>query len=257
MSKTIAAWMAIGIAWLAAAFIILPIAAVVGVCWIVYTAWLVWWRSPGARRWKARRRATLLFDRACAIHQDAALPQAEQFAAAVTAAMDGPSAQSMRDCARGIYDAEGFTSVPQPPPADAGELALARYCDRVSRLVAKVSDPDTVGSVQETLRESFLALQVRLPRQSTTETQIAADRLCVSVRAMDAVADVPAVVAGLIAPFYRDRVMASGLFGGLREQLDRNQHNMSGVPFTPLTINSSDLIPPTKHRGTSEEIVRG
>ena len=257
MSKTLALWFAIGLAWLAAAFVILPIAAVVGVCWIAYTVWLAWWRSPAARRWRGHRRAELLFQEVCAIHRGVALPGAEEFATGVAAAIGGASVEALRQCARALYEGEGFDAVPNPPPTEAGELAIARYCDRVSRLMGKISESDAVDLARETMTGSLRSLRKRLPEEARTEPVASAGSLQVHVRIVDAIDDVPTVVEELIAPFYKDRVAARGLFSGLREQLDRNRHEMSGVPFTPLTINSADLIPPTKHRGTSEEIVRG
>lgn len=242
---------------------------------LVFTAGLVrravgWWRdNPIVRRAGDRCRASSLHWQARNLLATRNRPTPNEFAELVRDALDiaphRPNRQLVNRLlasARTLYEAEGFAADPPTLPWDATELDAARYRDSLIELCAKLSNPRAPALAQETLMGAFAEFCRVLPplaRESGDRRPLldAVVGLTPVVRLMDVLTDLPEAVEAVVRPFYSPPVITGGLFAGLRQQLARNQHRMSGVPYTARNFGSPSLIDPSDYDGTPEEVVQG
>src|SRR5665213_747308 len=263
--------LAIGVLWLVAAIFIFPVAAVVGLCWLVYHLYRFCQGLSVVRNARNRRKAAALYRRACALQRKGSAPDPEQFARRVSEELGElghyPSSSiclKLVSCTQGLYEAEGFAVVPPPPPGEVTDIAAARYRDLLSQLLRKLSHPKGIDLAHEAILRAYADFCKLLPPVAC-QSPDAPDRDAekgkpgsqFTVRLIDVLPEVPSAVEALCRPFYSQAIMSVGLFAGLRAQLDRNRHDMSGVLYTPTNDDSPKLVGPTQHEGTAEEIVRG
>ncbi len=147
------------------------------------------------------------------------------------------------------------------------------YRPRRHRLTARSSNSrDTATAYPLTSRASQrqasqMRQQIRLPtplwhsragfRRSPRSTRAAFESAVeqgtgsgFSVRLIDAL-NAGEAVRALSLPFFSSRTIALGLFKELKDQLQRNAREMSGVPHTD--VNTAKLVRPTDHRGSPAE----
>ncbi|HTV28725.1 MAG TPA: ATP-binding protein [Xanthobacteraceae bacterium] len=193
-------------------------------------------------------------------------PTPDEFAADVHAAlqneMPGLSPGLLADfvaCARTLYEAEGFAGDPPELP-HATELEAAHRRDALARLIAKLSDPDTLPAFRALLVRTFREFSRLLPPFAHGQgAQLNAEpdgRPIPTVRLADALPDAPGAVEALTEPFVR-ATAAHGLFADLRTRLAANQHRMSGLPYPNREGGSRKLIAPSAYDGTVDEVVQG
>ncbi len=234
-------------------------------CWLGWRLYVFYREHPATRARAALGRAEELYGRACALQMRRDFPDADSFEREVwqglVAQLDGkrPSldlAARILPFITTLYEAEGFTGdIPAPPP-DGTAYDLARYQDLVSALIAKFQAPDAEEIAAATLVEALgdfckslpaLALQteeelIRAAEQGRLDTLF-------TVRLLESLDAAGEVAEALILPFYGSRAKAAGLFAGLRDELDRNQHDASGVPYDPIGGPSPKLILPSENKG--------
>jgi len=208
--------------------------------------------------------------RVCALQRSGSAPDAEEFVRSVAKDLQALKrypvetiSNRFQSCARSLFDAEGFAVVP-PPPGEVSDLVAARYRDELSQLLVRLSNPDAIDLAHDTLLKSQKDFCQHLPpialKFSVAERQRAeSDRQGAqfSIRLIDVLPDVRSAIEALIQPFYSQKVISAGLFSKLRTQLERNRHEMSGVPYTPINYGSSELLSPGQAKGEDEDIARG
>lgn len=258
--------------WLVLAyFLLIPALAVLG-CFLLYEV-VAWVReSPSLLRSGSRRQSRALYKEALALSRSKAIPTTQAFQKMVwdrLLALTGNDVPVLQismmvpTVAAAIYEAEGLGVIPPPPPR-ATRLDEARYGDTISALVTKLSTPGLADIAADTVALSLAGFCRALPpmaRQSNEALHASIEaglkEAEFSVRLLDAIPKVGDAVQAMALPFYSDRVMKAGLFAGIRDQLDRNQHAMSDVPYIPDNFASPKLVNPGEHKGTDDEIARG
>ena len=146
------------------------------------------------------------------------------------------------EAAQQLYDAEGFGEEIVPPPVVARSMEGARWKDYIAAHTTKIAHTKSAEDAAAILRGAFtrfLDHAGQLPRGK--------DALF-DVRLTDFLDDVHAAVEALVVPFFGD-VADTGLFKELREQLERNIFEASGVPYTRENRSTQKLLLPTQYKG--------
>ena len=244
---------------------VFPRAAVVlAVGWIAYQLYRFHEDSPGTALRRARHKGKELHRTAERLIQK--MPNAEAFGQLVWKRYgvlvgddDYPVlqvAQGLLPAINELYDAERLTRL-EPPP-DGTVLEVARYADRMAATVAKLSQPGLIDLAADAIADALASFTRELPanaRQRKDDLVSAAERGPrdpeFAVRLIDAV-NVGRVVRAVSRPFFSALLASAGLFQSLREQLERNAYEASGIPYT--SDAKGRLVTPEDHKGSNEEI---
>lgn len=197
--------------------------------------------TPEALEKQARERTQFLYNEVAAI--TATIPSREDFADPIAAEIiddpDDDTYDPMIDCALECYDLEGWGKQVPEPPAICNSIEAARYRDWLSAYAAK-QKPRAVQVAQEILTEVFLSLKPSIP--PTTGKDIV-------VRFADLTPNLGKLVEAAAMRFYRDDAIELGVFNALRSQLNRNLHQVTGLPYTPQHFDSPKLLMPSQYHG--------
>jgi hypothetical protein len=252
---------------LAAAYVFPKAALVLLAAWLLYQGYL--WHTDGA--WtnlgRVRRKAAALHQRALKLAKAQGAPDADAFVQLVwgrytrLAGDNVPVlgvATSFLPVIRELYASAGFGVV--APPPDGTVLELARYCDRISAEINRLSTPGLADTAADAIAEALAAFTRELPNAATSTREALEDAAerggdpGFAVRLIDAI-DAGAAVRALSLPFYSARVLSLGLFKTLRSQLEWNAREMSSVPHTD--DGTAKLIRPSEHKGSPAEVAAG
>jgi len=254
------------------AIFLMPLAIAVATGVFIYKCYGWYNELPSVQARRSDERTRELYAAALAIRTKFKFPTPDDFGSEVWHALKLargeliPSfdiAMRIFPLAEILYAHEGFGADLPALPATATILEAARYRDYLSNLTTRLSKPDSVKVARDAIVDSLnrfcdvlppMALQTEEKLLESAEAERLKSQF--SVPLLDTM-DVGRAVEAVILPFYGQSVFASGLFVDLREQLDRNQHEMSDVPYTLENFQSPKLIRPTKYKGTAQEIVRG
>ena len=161
-----------------------------------------------------------------------------------------------------IYAAE-FSRIPEPPPP-VSAIELARYRDRISSVITKLSASNAVELATDTLVWAFGDfIEKSLPRTAyQSESDFMADAKAeghkgLTIGLLSIVSNVGAAIEEFAVPLFRDEAVNIYLFDGVRQALRERQHVMSGIPLNFDTLNDERLVNPSRYDGTPEEIARG
>ncbi len=241
----------------------------VGLYWFI--------KSPFAFEWRARTRTKEILSQASIAH--ATFPEPSQFADRVITTLLGDRDRSAFPCyqvlvnlmhaADEIYAAEALSvdAIPPPPPVH-DSLEGARYRDRTLQHLRKLKDKRTLDVLADTFEESYSDFVRALPGAALQSGQDLATIVSslaqgqarpatLSVPIVDVLPEIGQRVEDVILPFYSNEAHELGLFADLREQLDRNMHAVSEVPFDILHKGSGDLVMPAQSEAEPRELVRG
>lgn len=243
--------------------VVIPVGAV-ALLWFGYRTYQ---ELPSVIERRSRNRAQALLDSIKANQ----LPPDESFSLTVWQGLiaDGqfPSfgiAICMFGMADALYEAEGFNRIPEPIPRECSPIDLGRQLDQLSALAAKVANPDNATLMRDTCIKSLRHFCSQLPplafqsEEKLGESAEANELLATYTTPLRSI--LPATgeaVQALVLPFYNERVISSGLFKELRQQLDRNIHAMSNVPYTLEHFESPNLISPAKSTESPDRIING
>jgi len=260
------------VALLALAIFLTPLAIAIGVGVFLYKCYGWYNDLPSVQARQNDERTRALYAAALAVRTQCSFPTPDDFGSEVWRELKEkrgtllPSfdiAARMFPIAEALYAHEGFGADLPLLPATATLLEGARYRDYLSNLTTRLSKPDAVKVARDAIVASLaefcdtlppLALQTE--EKLVESAEIAALKSVFSVPVLDSL-DAGRAIQATVLPFYRQEIIASGLFADLRVQFDRNQHEMSGVPYTPDNYESPKLINPVDHKGTPSELVTG
>lgn len=203
-----------------AAFFLIPIAILIFVGWLIHYALN---KSPTALERKAREHTHALYREALERY---GFRDSSEFAAEVIARLPElpPSVDVLLGhVAMDLYENEQYPSIPEPPLI-CNSIEGARYRDLLSKLTAH----DTKHAA-DIVTESFRVFVSFLP----------------AIRAGTLLATVPPnqeAILHTILPFLEDNT-----FADLGDVLERNIHDVSGVPYH--VKNSSKFVLPTEYKG--------
>lgn len=156
-----------------------------------------------------------------------------------------------------LYDAEDLSnSLPPLPPMTDGTIEDGRYRDRLLTRVRKIAEPDkTLDVINRTLGNAFVTFVRNLPPIAhVTFEQFGEERHSfATVPLIDVLPNAGVVILELMTAFHPDEIEELGLFTSLRNQLDRNLHDASGVP---TSAPANKLVFPTDYKGSPQAIVR-
>ena len=249
-------------------FIAIPVGAVV----LGWQGYRFYRDLPSVQARRNAERTRALYAAALAIRTEHKFPSPEDFGGQVWCALKEargdliPSfdiAARIFPLAEALYAHEGFGAELPSLPETSTLLEGARYRDYLSSLTSRLSKPDAVKVARDAVVASLKEFcDVLPPLAFQTEEKLLESANISELKSEFAVplleyVDTGRAVEAAILPFYSQNVISSGLFTDLRDQLDRNQHEMSGIPYTPDNYQSPKLINPSKHKGTPLEVVTG
>lgn len=260
--------------WLTAIFVAVGfavIAAGVFVTYLFVTYWLLflalaiggaafYWhtRSPAALERRAREKTAALLRQLAALDTD--FPTANDFSTdLIKQVMEGRSVvpnisivTRFIEIVEGLYTTEAFTlaAIPEPPPL-LDTIEGAQYREFLMRQHAKLADRPAFDAFRAALVETLADFSNALPPVAcVAPDKNQSDRSpALSVPLTDTLPNLAQQVEDLILPFYTEKARSLGLFAELRNQIDRNLHEASGVPFTQANKDSPKLVMPTEYKG--------
>ena len=261
-------------AWLTAIFTVVGliiIAAGLATAYVVVAFWPIflalaiggaafYWhtKSPAALERQAGEQIAVLLRQLAALDTD--FPTVEDFSfEIVKEAMHGrtlvPNISILSrfiELAEALYTAEAFTlaAIPEPPPL-LDTIEGARYRELLTRQYTKLADPAAYSAFRAALVEAFADLCNALPSTACSEPGALRGEAAapLSIPLTDTLPNIAKQVEDLIFPFYVEKARSFGLFAELRNQLDRNHHEASGVPCTRENKESSKLVLPSEYEG--------
>lgn len=142
-----------------------------------------------------------------------------------------------------LYDLESFNELP-PPPAICNSIEGARYRDFLSAQMAK-QNTNAVGLAVDCIVESTTQFYNELP-SIPTEGNLG------TVSFSDFARNKPQLIQALIFGLYSGEASTNGLFKSVRNQLNNNLCDLSGIPRNEP--DHSDLIMPEDYDG-DEDII--
>ena len=144
-----------------------------------------------------------------------------------------------------LFDREDFdTGGPHPPPSVCNSIEGARYRDYLAAYGRRAAVPNLADIAIKTIAESLRDFIHGIPPMPKVEGP------CFAIPFGDFTKGRHGeLVTALAQPFYNDDAMEVGLFEDLRDQLNRNVHEVSGVPYDPLAPASDKLVWPLDYEG--------
>jgi hypothetical protein len=236
-------------------FLLLTIAAGAGY-WYVH--------SPALKERRAKQQISFLLQRLAALDTDL-FPSVDDFSENLIAELIRgrahiPTSQiltSIINIAEDLYISENFklSAISEPPPL-LDSIDGARYSEKVQRQYRKLVDDSAFQAFRTILLTTFKEFIKSLPPIATQTNQTVLDQVegrtsssSFEIPLIDILTDTGQRVDDLILPFYSEKARTHQLFLELRNQLDRNLHELSGVPFTVENFSSPKLIIPTDYKG--------
>jgi hypothetical protein len=159
-----------------------------------------------------------------------------------------------------LYDLEQLDEVPDRLPGIAHEtIEEARYRDTLLAQITKLSDPQfVVDCIISAVTEWLGAFLVYLPESIfSKEFGDEVSALC-TVSIVDMITEVPRLIDMARVPFMwlKDpRAKQKGIFKDVSEQLERNQYDLSGVPYLRENRLSPKLTSPNDYDGSAAEAI--
>lgn len=144
-----------------------------------------------------------------------------------------------------LYDAEHFGGDIPPPPPVAKSLEGARWKDALSAHIAKVAH---IASSKNAAEIIAVACHCFLGHTGALNEDDDEEEALFQVPIAHYLDDLNETVEDLVVAFFGD-VVDTGLFKELREQLERNIFEASGVPFTRENRQSPKVLLPTQYKG--------
>ncbi|RZV59500.1 MAG: hypothetical protein EX270_01620 [Pseudomonadales bacterium] len=141
-----------------------------------------------------------------------------------------------------LFHYERFHAPIPEPPLKSNSLEGARYRDYLSQLDAKAYDEASKAVAGDLITESLTEFVLHLPVQSVDVTwgnSPVAD-----------IFDTRAAVQAVVLPFYNKTARERKVFVEMREQLDRNICEVSGMPYSTENRNSERLLLPEEYPNT-------
>ena len=154
-----------------------------------------------------------------------------------------------------LYAAEGLDAL-TPAPASSTPIGRGRYRDElVTGIRTGAKAPRILEIIDRAFLEAFTEFARKLPQSSVARPGASNDRgaTLFHVPIVDMIRNPGQAVADLIRPFHNPAATGYRLFQGLRDQLNRNFYEASGVRDS---AHAHKLIPPHEHTGQPREIVR-
>jgi hypothetical protein len=166
----------------------------------------------------------------------------------------------MANIARKLYDEEDLANPLAPlPAASANSIEEGIYRDALlARSRTMENAQRTIDCMHSTIGTTFLTFTQHLPAIARADKQLFAKTLhgekpLCTVPLAEVVPNIARVVQDLSSPFYNQEAEDLGLFVGLRNQLERNVYDASGIQHP---VQGDKLVSPDKFKGTSHELVR-
>ncbi len=227
------------------AFFILWIAIPLGVIAAIYCGYVLYQQSPAVKERKAKKHTHDLYN--VATQHGSVVPDKMEFGRRVYKLMPEGLPDNVENdmlaAALTLYDAELFAVEIPPPPAICNSIEGARYRDFISSQSAKQGNEGAAHVAVQTIVESIGRFLAHVP-------EVRYDKgVDLSVPFLSVVEHPGEAIEALILPYYGERPTEFGLFRALKEQLDRNLHDLSGVPFAREYRDHPALISPTEYEG--------
>ena len=164
-----------------------------------------------------------------------------------------PICDELLTTAATLYNAESFGHLPPPPPYP-DEVDRARYKEQTFAMLRKSEGFSEFSKVIQKSFENFISKLPAISRVHLIHELENTKPPAFSVPLHDVLSD-KSIITELALPYYEERAKSLGMFQGVRDQLDRNLHALSGVRFTAETRNTGNLVMPPDFRGTFAEAV--
>lgn len=171
---------------------------------------------------------------------------------------------AIMDVCDAIYAREFFHVLDLPPPQGyVSNIELARYRDRLSDIITKLSAPNAIELATDTLVWAFGDFLRSLPKsvyqdeKAFLATAEAGGHKGLAVDLLSFIESPGDAIMQFAVPFYREEAKNIHLFDEVRQALRQRQHDMSGIPLSYRTVDDERLINPNEYNGTPQEIVKG
>ncbi|UCI07373.1 type IV secretory system conjugative DNA transfer family protein [Mesorhizobium sp. B1-1-8] len=221
-------------------FIVVPISLM----WIAYKVGLAFSNTDAARERKAKANAQHRYDEILRRRPD--FPSPQEFAVGIFERLPSGLPTNLADeialASARLYEAEGFSEPIAEPPPVCDCPAGWRYLDYLSEQGAKVCDRTAPDLLHKTLLTAWRAVALHTPEVD------ADDPTRLSTRLSD-VMDCRPLIEGMILSFFKDEVISRNLLAGLREQIDQNVLEVSGVAKGGKLFGEPVL--PTAYKGNN------
>lgn len=237
-------------------------------------AWKLWTylrQTPEAQYARALKKATQLHAQAEAIKKRKTFPDEDDFGKEIIGRLMArrkdtflpayPILTALMNVADELYAMEAFGRALPPPDKSFSQIELARYTDGLTVYIEKVSNDNVLKTMEDTLFAAFISFTEKLPQQARHTIQeieaVVSGTLKpgLTIPLIDIVE--PGVfVEELVLPLFSSACKNARLFAEVCEQLERNQHIVSGVPFDHENRQSPKLIMPKDLDAAPKEVVR-
>ena len=228
---------------LVSTMVALPLIAVGFGGWIFYK-----WKfhSPAALEKQAQEHTHQLYN--ALVSQRREVPSDVDFGKAIVRALPESLHEELSDrmieVILELYDAEGFEQDIPPPPAVCNSLEGARYRDFLSSQSAKLNSLEAARIAERVIVDAFESFHYAIPDLTEGE-----DNLFTLPLSYFLGERIGQGIESLILPFFTEETIQLNLFSRLREQLERNTHEVSEIPYTPQNRNHADLAYPIDYEG--------
>lgn len=228
-------------------------------------------QRPEAQYARALKKATQLHARAEALNTRRTFPAEDEFRKEIIGRLMArrketylpsyPILTALMNVADDLYLAEAFGRRFPPPDKSFSDIELARYTDSLTSYVEKVSNENVLTIMEDTLLAAFIAFTEKLPPQAAHSLDdikaVAAGTLKpgLTIPLIDIV-EPGVLIEELVLPLFAAAPAKAKLFEAVREQLERNQHIVSGIPFDHDNRHSAKLIMPRDLDAAPKEAVR-
>ena len=209
---------------------VIPVVVVVGGAYVAYRNYY----NSDANQERRSKEHTLALYQAAKSTRD--VPDRITFGKAVYRSLPDdlpePVVDALLTVALDLYDMELFANaIPEPPPI-CNSIEGARYRDMLSKLSGK--GQDAYDRMLATVERSYGHLADAVPSVSAGPFRVP----------LHSVLQRPnQTIQDFVLPYFRH----DDLFDTLKAQLERNQHEVSGVPLTYTTRHSPKLINPADY----------
>lgn len=214
---------------------------------IAYRLYLVYYYSDSFQEKRAREHTYELYR--AAQRTSGALPDEAGFVDGVLSWLRLEHIpRALRDeliaATRAFYETERFRSEIPPPPAVCNSIEGAKYRDFLSSQSTKLTNPQAARVAQDIIVEAWTAFLAHLPPLPESDDASFSVPLSHFIKT-----PLGEVVEDVVLPFFREEARNLGLFSSIREMLERNMHDVSGIPYLPEHRNHPKLTLPSKYAG--------